>query len=157
MTIYKFSALLPSGEEIPLTNYRDKVLLIVNTASGCGFAPQLEGLENLYEAHKDQGFEVLAFPCNQFMGQEPLKDGEIASLCKLNYGTTFPFFNKVDVKGTRIHPLFKYLTHQAPGLLSGKIKWNFTKFLIDRKGNVSKRFAPVTKPEKIESAIVDLL
>jgi len=157
MPIYDYNVKAPSGDDIPLANYRNKVLLIVNTASGCGFAPQLEGLEKLYQSYKKQGFEVLAFPCNQFMGQEPLADEQIASQCKLTYGTTFPFFKKVDVKGADAHPLFKHLTDEAPGLLSGKIKWNFTKFLIDREGNVSKRFAPTTKPKKIESAIVELL
>jgi len=157
MSIYDFTVKTATDETVSLEAYKGNVLLIVNTATGCGFAPQLEGMEQLFQTYKDKGFTVFAFPCNQFLGQEPLADGEIAAQCNLNYGTTFPFFKKVDVKGSNTHPLFNYLTNEAPGLFSGKIKWNFTKFLIDRNGNVVDRFAPSTKPEKIAPAIETLL
>jgi glutathione peroxidase len=141
-----------------LSEYKGKVMLIVNTASKCGFTPQLEGLEALYKKHKPSGFEVLAFPCNQFMKQDPGTNSEIHSFCTLNYSTTFPIFDKLNVKGSGIHPLYEYLTSQKRGFLgTKKIKWNFTKFLVDKKGNVVKRYAPYVKPEKIEADIVRLL
>ncbi len=141
-----------------LSEYKGKVLLIVNTASRCGFTPQYDALEALYKKHKETGFEVLAFPCNQFMKQEPGTNKEIQEFCTVNFNITFPIFDKVDVKGDSIHPLYAYLTSQKKGAFgTAKIKWNFTKFLVDRKGNVIKRYAPYTKPEKIEKDIVRLL
>jgi glutathione peroxidase len=158
MTVYEFEARKIDGEEVPLDQFKGDVLLIVNTASKCGFTPQYEELQSLYESYKDKGFSVLGFPCNQFLGQEPGDELEIDSFCRLNYGVTFPMFAKVDVKGENAHPLFKYLTETAPGVMGSKgIKWNFTKFLIDRNGNVVDRFAPQTKPLEIESDIKALL
>jgi len=146
------------GRDITLSEYRGKVLLIVNTASKCGFTPQYAGLEQLYKRYKDQGFVVLGFPCNQFAGQEPGSEAEIASFCSLNYGVTFPMFAKIDVNGPNRHPLYRHLISRKPGLLgSGSIKWNFTKFLVDREGRVVKRFGPAVKPEKIEADIRGLL
>ncbi|RFU61695.1 glutathione peroxidase [Bacillus sp. V59.32b] len=158
MSVYEFEAKKIDGEEIPLSQYKDEVLLIVNTASKCGLTPQYEELQNLYENNKDKGFTVLGFPCNQFLAQEPGDELEIDSFCKLNYGVTFPMFAKVDVNGKDAHPLFNYLTENAPGVMGSKaVKWNFTKFLIDRKGNVVERYAPQTKPLEIESDIKKLL
>jgi len=157
MSIYDFKVQTPSGEEHPMSAYKDHVLLIVNTASGCGFALQLAGLEILYERFKDEKFEVLAFPCSQFLNQEPLSDTHIADHCQLTYGTTFPFFKKVNVKGHDAHPLFRHLVKEAPGLLTKEIKWNFTKFLISRDGHVVRRFAPAVKPEKLIKPIQQLL
>ncbi|RKQ30884.1 glutathione peroxidase [Oceanobacillus halophilus] len=157
MSIYKFSATTIDGEEKSFEAYKGKVLLIVNTASKCGFTPQFEGLEKLYEKYKDQGLEVLGFPCNQFGSQDPGTEEEIASFCQKNYGVNFQMFSKIDVNGDHAHPLFKYLTTQAKGLLSEKIKWNFTKFLVDRNGDVINRFAPQTKPESLEKDIEKLL
>ncbi|MFD0771508.1 glutathione peroxidase [Bacillus sp. CGMCC 1.60114] len=154
MTIYNFSAKTITGEEKSLREYEGKVILIVNVASKCGFTPQYTGLQALYEKYKEQGFEILGFPCNQFGGQEPGTEDEITSFCELNYGVTFPMFAKIDVKGTNMHPLFHYLTEQAPGLFGMKaVKWNFTKFLVGRDGEVMKRFAPNTKPEQLEKEI----
>ncbi|WLV25126.1 glutathione peroxidase [Aciduricibacillus chroicocephali] len=157
MSVYKYSIESPDGTVASMDTFQGDVLLIVNTATGCGFAPQLEALEALYQKYKSRGFHVLGFPCNQFMNQEPLSDRDISTQCNLNYGTTFPFYKKVNVKGPDVHPLFKYLTEKTSGLLGEKIKWNFTKFLVDRNGNVVKRFAPVTKPEKIGPEIERLL
>ncbi len=158
MTVYNFSATLLNNEEVSLKQYAGKVLLVVNTASKCGFTPQYEQLQTLYERYKNEGFVVLGFPCNQFMGQEPGDHMEIDHFCKLNYGVTFPVFAKVHVKGEEAHPFFRYLTEQAPGVLGSKaIKWNFTKFLIDRKGQVVKRFSPQTKPFDLEEDIRALL
>ena len=141
-----------------LSEYRGKVLLIVNTASRCGFTPQYNALQALYAKYRDKGFEVLAFPCNQFMRQEPGTNKEIEEFCTVNFSINFPIFDKVDVKGESIHPLYAWLTSQKKGAFgSAKIKWNFTKFLVDRKGNVIKRYAPYTKPEKIEKEIIRLL
>ncbi|CAG9614231.1 Hydroperoxy fatty acid reductase gpx1 [Bacillus rhizoplanae] len=154
MKIYDFSAKTITGEEKSLRDYEGKVVLIVNVASKCGFTPQYKGLQALYEKYKEQGFEILGFPCNQFGGQEPGTEDEITSFCELNYGVTFPMFAKIDVKGNNTHPLFHYLTEQAPGLLGMKaVKWNFTKFLVGRDGEVVKRFAPKTKPEQLEMEI----
>jgi glutathione peroxidase len=134
------------------------VLLVVNTASKCGFTPQFAGLEKLYEKFRDRGFAVLGFPCNQFGHQDPGENGEIAEFCQMNYGVNFPMFAKIDVNGPTAHPLFQHLKTSAPGLLgSEKIKWNFTKFLIDREGKVLARFAPLTKPEDIEQAVQSAL
>lgn len=145
------------GTEKTLEEYRGKVMLIVNTASKCGFTPQYDGLEKLYKDHGENGFVVLGFPSNQFMEQEPGSDSEIATFCKINFGVTFPLFSKIDVNGQGTHPLFVHLKKEAPGLLGKKIKWNFTKFLVDREGNVVKRYAPATEPEKIEKDIVKLM
>ncbi|KEK25054.1 glutathione peroxidase [Bacillus gaemokensis] len=158
MTIYDFSAKIITGEERSLKGYEGKVLLIVNVASKCGFTPQYKGLQAIYEKYKDQGFEILGFPCNQFGGQEPGAEEDITSFCELNYGVSFPMFAKVDVKGDGAHPLYTYMTEQAPGILGMKaVKWNFTKFLIGRDGNVIDRFAPQTKPEELEKEIEKLL
>ena len=158
MNIYDFKANLINGDEVSIDQYRGKVMLIVNTASKCGFTPQYKELETFYQKYKSDGLVVLGFPCNQFMNQEPGDDMEIHSFCRTNYGITFPLFAKVDVRGEQAHPLFQYLTEQAPGVMGSKvIKWNFTKFLIDRDGNIIKRFAPSTKLSEVEKSIVDLL
>lgn len=145
-------------EEVPLEKFKDKVLLVVNTASQCGFTPQYKGLQETYDKFKDKGFEVLAFPCNQFGEQEPGSDEEIKTFCERTFMTSFPIFSKLEVNGPNTDPLYQHLKKKAPGLLGLKdIKWNFTKFLIDSKGNVIKRYAPVTKPESIEKDIEKLL
>lgn len=145
------------GKKIKLEEYAGKVLLIVNTATKCGFTPQYEGLEALYKKYREKGFEILDFPCNQFGHQAPGSLDEINQFCTLNYGTSFKRFEKIDVNGEHTHPLYKYLKSQEGGLLGDNIKWNFTKFLIDREGKVVDRFAPTTKPEQIESKIEELL
>ncbi|MBD3669766.1 MAG: glutathione peroxidase [Gammaproteobacteria bacterium] len=156
--IYDHAVKTIEGTETTLDTYRGKVLLIVNTASQCGFTPQYKGLEDLYEKYKSQGFEILGFPCNQFKNQEPAGDSDISQFCELNYGVTFPLFSKIDVNGPHSHPLFQTLKQAAPGFLGSRnVKWNFTKFLVNRDGEVVKRFAPMTKPEKIESSIQALL
>ncbi|AWV32152.1 MULTISPECIES: glutathione peroxidase [Paenibacillus] len=158
MSIYDFEVNTLKGEEESLSKYKGKVLLVVNTASKCGFTPQYKGLQEVYEKFKDRGFEVLGFPSNQFAGQEPGESNEIAEYCEINYGVTFPMFEKIDVKGDEAHPLFKYLSKEAPGVLGSKsVKWNFTKFLVDQDGRVLKRFAPKTTPQQIESDISKLL
>ncbi|WP_151733001.1 glutathione peroxidase ['Paenibacillus yunnanensis' Narsing Rao et al. 2020] len=158
MSVYDFEATTLRGEQESLSKYKGKVLLVVNTASKCGFTPQYKGLQEVYNKFKDRGFEVLGFPSNQFAGQEPGDSEEIAEFCELNYGVSFPMYDKVDVKGDNAHPLFKYLTREAPGVLGSKsVKWNFTKFLVDQNGRVLKRFAPQTTPEQIESEIDKLL
>lgn len=158
MTIYDFSAKSITGETIPLENYRGNVLLVVNTASQCGFTPQFAGLQVLHDQLASRGFSVLGFPCNQFGGQDPGNEAEIGAFCSREYGVTFPMFSKVEVNGDDAHPLFKYLKKQAPGVLgTTAIKWNFTKFLVDRQGNVVDRFAPNTTPEEVGKAIEPLL
>ncbi|MFI8707265.1 glutathione peroxidase [Bacillus sp. NPDC077411] len=158
MTIYNFSAKTIKEEEKSLREYEGKVVLIVNVASKCGFTPQYKGLQALYEKYKEQGFEILGFPCNQFGGQEPGTEEDITSFCELNYGVSFPMFAKIDVKGDSAHPLYKYMTEQAPGILGMKaVKWNFTKFLIGRDGEVIERFAPQKKPEELEREIEKIL
>ncbi len=181
MKIYDFKVKTNRGVEKSLSDYKGKVLLIVNTASKCGFTPQFEGLEKLYKTYKDKNFEILGFPCNQFAAQDPGSNEEIQTFCKLNYGVTFQIFEKGDVRGENAQPLFKYLTSQKkfegfdkahpitevltkalkenfPEYLEGDgIKWNFTKFLIDREGNVIERFEPTTEPEKIAPSIEKLL
>lgn len=158
MTVYNFSAKTITGEEACLRKYEGKVLVIVNVASKCGFTPQYKGLQALYEKYEKEGLEILGFPCNQFGAQEPGNEEEITSFCELNFGATFPMFAKVGVNGKNAHPLFTYLTEQAPGILGMKaVKWNFTKFLVDREGNVVNRFAPQTKPEELEKEIEKLL
>jgi glutathione peroxidase len=157
-SIYSFSARTLGGEEVSLDRYRGKVLLIVNTASECGFTPQYAGLQKLYETYAGRDFEILGFPCNQFGKQEPGDATQIGSFCEKNYGVSFPMFDKIDVNGANAHPLYRYLTGEAPGLLGLEgIKWNFTKFLVSRDGTVVKRYAPVTKPESITGEIEKLL
>ena len=157
-SIYSFSARTLGGEEVSLEQYRGKVLLVVNTASECGFTPQYAGLQKLYETYAGRDFVVLGFPCNQFGKQEPGDATQIGSFCEKNYGVSFPMFEKIDVNGANAHPLYRYLTGEAPGLLGLEgIKWNFTKFLVGRDGTVVKRFAPVTKPDAITVAIENLL
>ncbi|MEE6132775.1 glutathione peroxidase [Priestia flexa] len=158
MSVYEYSAKTIKGEEVSLSQYEDKVLVIVNTASKCGFTPQYKELQALYEEMKDQGVEVLGFPCNQFGGQEPGSAGDIEQFCELNYGVSFPMFDKVDVKGEHAHPLFTYLAEEAPGVFGSKtIKWNFTKFLVNRQGEVIKRYAPQTAPKDIKKDIEELI
>lgn len=158
MSIYDFAVNTLRGEEESLSKYKGKVLLVVNTASKCGFTPQYKGLQELHEKFKDRGFEVLGFPSNQFAGQEPGGSEEISEFCEINYGVTFPMYEKIDVKGDEAHPLFQYLSNEAPGVLGSKsVKWNFTKFLVDQEGRVLKRFAPKTTPEQIEADIAKLL
>ena len=156
-SIYDFSLPSISGEDVPLSEYRGKVLLIVNTASKCGFTPQYQGLQNLYDKYHTQGLEILALPCNQFGRQEPGSNEEIQDFCQVNYGLTFPVLGKIDVNGKNAHPLYKHLKRAAGGLLTDSIKWNFTKFLVDRDGNVVRRFAPDYKPRSIARHIEDLL
>lgn len=157
-TLYQQTAQTITGEEISLSNYQGKVLLIVNTASKCGLTPQFEGLEKLYQKYNPQGLEILGFPCNQFANQDPGNEQEIASFCQKNYGVSFPMFAKVDVNGKNTHPLFSHLKSQAKGIAgSQSIKWNFTKFLVNRDGEVLKRFAPKDTPEKIAAEISKLL
>ncbi|MEA3122692.1 MAG: glutathione peroxidase [Paraburkholderia sp.] len=149
-SLYTFSACTLGGETVGLDRYRGKVLLIVNTASECGFTPQYEGLQQLYERFSARGFEVLGFPCNQFGKQEPGDAAQIGSFCEKNYGVTFPMFDKIEVNGPNAHPLYRYLTSEARGVLGTKsIKWNFTKFLVERDGKIAKRYAPSVKPEAI--------
>ncbi|EJS67645.1 glutathione peroxidase [Bacillus cereus] len=158
MTVHDFSAKTIAGEEVSLKAYEGKVLLIVNVASKCGFTPQYKGLQEVYDKYKEQGLEILGFPCNQFGGQEPGTEADITSFCELNYGVNFPMFAKIDVKGDKAHPLYTYMTEQAPGLLGMKaVKWNFTKFLIGRDGKVVGRFAPQTKPVDLEVEIEKVL
>ena len=156
--IYKFDCKNAQGEVVSLENYKNKILLIVNTASKCGFTPQYEGLNDLHLKFKDKDFSVLGFPCNQFGKQEPGTNEEIQEFCSVNFKIEFPVFAKIDVNGPTADPLYKYLCETKPGLLGSKnIKWNFTKFLVDQKGNVVSRFAPNTKPEDIEKEIEALI
>lgn len=156
--ISNFSVSSSSGESVALSAFSNKVVLIVNVASKCGFTPQYKGLEELYQKYKDKGFIILGFPCNQFGGQEPGSNEEIQSFCELNYGVSFPVMGKVDVNGPSADPLFQWLKKAAPGLLGTElIKWNFTKFLIDRNGNVAKRFGPQDEPHKLTADIEKLL
>jgi glutathione peroxidase len=157
MDIYDITVKNMKNEDVSLGAYRGKVLLIVNTATGCGFTPQYKGLQALYDKYAPQGFEVLDFPCNQFANQAPGDIGEIDSFCTVNYGTTFPRFAKLDVNGANEAPLYAYLKSQKGGRLGAGIKWNFTKFLVDREGRVVRRYAPTDKPEKLEQDIARLL
>ena len=157
-SIADFRVRLPNGDELDLTDKAGKVLLIVNTASKCGFTPQYKGLEALWRKYGDQGFEVLAFPCNQFGKQEPGNADQIAGFCDIKFGVTFPLMGKIDVNGNDADPLYEWLKSKAPGLLgSQRIKWNFTKFLIGRDGKVVRRYAPTDKPEKLSKDIEALL
>ena len=156
-TIYKFSAKTIDGTETSLSQYKGKVVLIVNTASKCGFTKQYEGLEKLYEEYKDKDFVILGFPCNQFGAQEPGSNSDIKSFCTLNYGVSFPMFEKVDVNGDNAHALYKFLVKEKSGMLGDSIKWNFTKFLINKQGEVVERFAPQTTPESLNKEIEKLI
>jgi glutathione peroxidase len=155
--VYDFSAKLNSGEKKSLADYRGKVLLIVNTASQCGFTPQYKGLEELYKKYGKQGLEILAFPCDQFGHQEPGNDQEIRGFCERNYGVTFPLFSKIEVNGKNEHPLYKHLKAEAGGVLGDDIKWNFTKFLVSREGKVLDRFASLTSPDRLAGDIAKAL
>ncbi|MPW24386.1 redoxin domain-containing protein [Alkalibaculum sp. M08DMB] len=157
MNIYDYQVKDSNGNMVSMKEYSGKVLLIINTATGCAFTPQYEGLQRLYDKYKDQGLEILDFPCNQFGNQAPGTEEEIVDFCQLNYNVSFPMFSKINVNGENAEPLFKYLKSQQKGLLGKNIKWNFTKFLIDRKGNVIERFAPTTEAEKIDASIANLL
>lgn len=158
MSIYDYSAKTLDGQNVNLADYRGQVLLIVNTASKCGFTPQYEGLEALYKAHKDRGFTVLAFPCNQFGAQEPGDAAEIANFCSLTYDVSFPVMSKIDVNGADAHPLYKFLKKEQKGVLGTEaIKWNFTKFLVGKDGQIVDRFAPTVKPEDLKVAVEALL
>jgi glutathione peroxidase len=154
---YQFTARSLQGNVISMDTFKGKVVLVVNTASKCGFTPQYEGLETLYEKYKDQGLVILGFPCNQFGNQEPGTEKEIAEGCLLNYGVSFPMFSKIEVNGSNADPIYKFLKDKLPSFLGKRIKWNFTKFLIDRNGLPVKRFSPSTKPEKLVSDIEKLL
>ncbi len=153
MSFYDYKAKLNNGRLKKLSDYRGQVLLIVNTASQCGFTPQYKGLQELYAKYKDRGFAVLGFPCDQFGHQEPGDDDEIKSFCEMNYGVEFPLFAKIDVNGGNADPLYKFLKSEKGGLLGDAIKWNFTKFLIDKEGNVVERYAPMTTPDRIAGDI----
>lgn len=157
MSIYDYKVTNKDGSEVSMKEYEGKVLLIVNTATGCGFTPQFDGLQDLYEKYQEQGFEILDFPCNQFGNQAPGTDEEITDFCNSRYGITFKQFAKVDVNGANEIPLYTYLKKQQNGMLGSKIKWNFTKFLVDRQGNVVERFAPTKEPKAIEEKIAELL
>ena len=156
-SIYDFSVPTASGNEQPLADYKGRVLLIVNTASKCGFTPQYEGLQTLFDEYHEQGLTVIALPCNQFGKQEPGDNAEIQEFCQINYGLSFPVMGKIEVNGKGEHPLYTWLKSQAGGLLTDNIKWNFTKFLINREGNVVKRYAPIDKPQAISADIEKLL
>ncbi len=156
--IYDIDCTTAQGEKQPLNAYRGKAMLIVNTASRCGFTPQFAGLEKLHQEFAGQGLQVLGFPCNQFGKQDPGTDGEILDFCQKNYGVSFPIFSKIEVNGKNAHPLYRLLKKAVPGLLGSEaIKWNFTKFLVNRDGKVVARFAPSDKPEQLEQAIEELL
>jgi len=157
MSIYQFKANDIMGQEVNLKDYEGKVLMIVNTASECGLTPQFEGLEEIYQEYKDQGLEILGFPCNQFANQDSGTNKEIKEFCQINYGVTFKMFEKIKVNGEDAHPLFKYLKSETGSLLGGIIKWNFTKFLVDKNGDVVQRFSPQKKPSQLESEIEALL
>ena len=157
-TVYEFSCQTPNGKKKSLLDYKGKVLLVVNTASKCGFTPQFAGLEELHKQYKDTGLEILGFPCNQFGKQDPGSNDEIMEFCQLNYGVSFPMFSKIEVNGADADPLFKHLKKEAPGVLGSEgIKWNFTKFLIDRSGKVVRRYAPKDTPKAIARDIEKLL
>lgn len=156
-TIYDFKAVASNGKEIDFKEFEGKVLLIINTASKCGFTPQFDGLEKLNEKYRDRGLVCIGFPCNQFANQDPGTDSEIEGFCRMNYGVTFQIMKKVDVNGKEAHPIFKYLRSQTKGFLGDQVKWNFTKFLVSRDGKTIKRFAPTVVPEKLEGEIEKML
>lgn len=157
MTVYDFTVKDMDGKDVNLKDYEGKALLIVNTATGCGFTPQYDGLQDLYEKYGKDGFEILDFPCNQFLNQAPGSEEEIHSFCTGRYGITFPQFAKIEVNGENESPLYKFLKSQKGGVFGNNIKWNFTKFLVDRKGNVVARFAPTKTPAKMEEEIKKVL
>ena len=158
MEFYDLEVKNPAGTIIKMSDFKGRTVLIVNTATQCGLTPQFEGLEKLHQDFKEDGLVVIGFPCNQFMGQEPVKDGNMEESCKLNHGVTFQLTQKIDVNGANSHPIFKYLKNELRGGLFGKkIKWNFTKFLIDKEGTPIKRYSPTTKPEKIKPDIEKIL
>lgn len=157
MTIYDYTVKDAAGNDVSMKDYEGKVLVIVNTATGCGFTPQYEGLQDLYEKYQAQGLEILDFPCNQFANQAPGTEEEIVDFCMSRYGVTFKMFKKVEVNGDDAEPLFKFLKEQKGGMMGNKIKWNFTKFLVDRNGNVVGRFSPTTTPEQMDAEVVKLL
>ena len=157
MSIYQFVVKDKTGQDVRLTRFQNKVLLIVNTASKCGLTPQLKSLQYLYQHYQKQGLEILGFPCNQFAQQDPGSNEEIQQFCQINYGVTFPILGKIEVNGKNADPLFIYLKEQKPGLFGSSIKWNFTKFLINRNGKLVKRFSPITGEKKIEKCIQQLL
>ena len=157
MDFYQLIAKTPQGEELPMSAYKNKAVLIVNTATKCGLAPQFDGLEQLHQTYKDQGLVVLGFPCNQFMGQEPGTNERVEERCRVNFGVTFPLTEKVMVNGADTHPVFAYLKKNLGGLLTKRIKWNFTKFLITPDGTPYKRYAPTTTPKRIEKDIQKVL
>ena len=156
-SIYEYSVPNSTGDQQSLTAYEGKVLLIVNTASKCGFTPQYEGLQVLHDSYAERGLVIVALPCNQFGGQEPGSNAEVQEFCQMNYGLSFPVMGKIDVNGEGRHPLYSYLTTQTGGLFTDNIKWNFTKFLVDRKGQVVDRFASITKPADLAKSIEKLL
>lgn len=157
MSIYDFSVKAQDGSDVSLKNYEGKVLLVVNTATGCGFTPQYTGLQELYKKYKDEGFEILDFPCNQFMGQAPGSDEEIHTFCTGRFGITFPQFAKIDVNGKNESPLYTFLKQEQKGKIGSNVKWNFTKFLVARDGSVINRFAPTDTPEKIDEYVKEAL
>ena len=158
MSIYEFTVKASDGADLDLADYNGQVLLVVNTASKCGFTPQYKGLEALYKKYKDKGLEILGFPCNQFGAQEPGDANEIANFCSLTYDVSFPMFAKIDVNGDKAHPLYDYLKSEQKGMFGTKnIKWNFTKFLVDKKGKVAARFGPQATPESLDGAVAKLL
>ena len=157
MKFYDYTVKDAEGNDVSMKDYEGKVLLIVNTATGCGFTPQYEGLQDLYEKYQEQGLEILDFPCNQFANQAPGTEEEIVDFCQSRYGITFKMFKKVEVNGETAEPLFKHLRKQKSGMMGDKIKWNFTKFLVDRNGNVVGRFSPTTTPEQIDAEVAKLL
>jgi glutathione peroxidase len=153
MSIYDITVTDAQGKEVSLSDYKGKTMLIVNTASKCGFTPQYDDLQDLYDKWKDKGFEVLAFPCDQFANQEPGTNAEIQKFCEINFDLTYPVFAKLEVNGPNAHPLYKLLREKEPGLAGSKIKWNFTKFLVDAEGNVLHRYAPATKPARLSPVL----
>ena len=157
MNVYDFTVKDAAGAEVPLSDYRGKVLLIVNTATGCGFTPQYEGLQDLYEKYRAEGFEILDFPCNQFLKQAPGTEAEIVDFCQSRYGVTFKQFAKIKVNGKEAAPLYVYLKKEKGGVFGGRIKWNFTKFLVDREGRVAARFAPAVTPADLDARVKELL
>lgn len=154
---YQYTAKSLQGKEISMETYKGKTVLVVNTASKCGLTPQFEGLEALYQKYKDKGLVILGFPCNQFANQEPGDEKSISEGCLLNYGVTFPMFSKIDVNGPNAHPIYKYLKRELGSIFGGRIKWNFTKFLIDSNGNPVKRFSPTTEPAEIDKYLQKIL
>ncbi|MBN2695627.1 glutathione peroxidase [bacterium] len=156
-SFYDFTAKSLQGEDISMSSFREKFVLVVNTASKCGLTPQYEGLESLYQKYKDKDLIILGFPCNQFANQEPGDEKSISEVCLINYGVSFPMFSKIDVNGESAHPLYKFLKKEIGGVLGSSIKWNFTKFLINKNGDVIERFSPITKPEKIDKYLSKLI